>query len=414
MKLVSSLLPCVPLLFGVALAVEPPASPRLTLAAATTTALESNPAVLAARIDVQAASEARRGAGAPGQNPEVSVGAAARLTPEGPQADVGVSFAIPLDLGGTPRHLRVRETAGLERARALLRGTELRVSTATRVAFAEVVAAELRLGLAEESVALGREVEQAARRRHELGEVSILEPTFAALDRAAAEGQRSQAFADLAAATQRLRALLALPADAPLALERGADPSWPPALTEDPEALVARAVAARGEVGGGGVGVGAAWAYRRAAGGAGGRGVWVGGGWEREGDEAHVVGGEVAFEIPVQRNQIEVAEARQRASRASLEASTVERQVAGEVRAALAAWQAASERHGVTTGESLALAEESLRLVLRAYESGEEELLAVLFMQRQALDARRAAIDAELDLHRAASALERAVGELIF
>ena len=80
----------------------------------------------------------------------------------------------------------------------------------------------------------------------------------------------------------------------------------------------------------------------------------------------------------------------------------------------LAAWQAASERHGVTTGESLALAEESLRLVLRAYESGEEELLAVLFMQRQALDARRAAIDAELDLHRAASALERAVGELIF
>jgi len=342
------------------------------------------------------------------------MGAGARLTPDGAAADVGVSVQIPLDLGGTARHRRDREAAGVAEARAQLRWAELRVTTATRIAFAEAVAAELRLGLAEEAVALGLEIEQAARRRYELGEVSILQPNSAALDRAAAEARRSTARGELAETVQGLQALLGLPAGDEPPLVRSEIPAWPTALTADDDALAERALAGRGDLAAAQERERAAAAEVRAARAAGVPALSVGGGWEREGAEADIVGGGVVFEIPVQRNQIEVARAEGGSQRASLEASTTELQVGREVKATLASWRTAEERHRVTSGEALMLAEANLRLVVRAYEAGEEDLLAVLMMQRQALAARETAIDAELGVHRACAELEQALGELVF
>ncbi len=408
------LLACCSFLPRIALAGEAPGPRTLALADAVAVALESNPVVQAARIDVTAAEAARRGAGAPTRNPEISIGAGARFTPDGTGADLGVSFQIPLDLGGTARHRRDRETAGLAEARARLRWAELRVTTATRIAFAEAVAAELRLGLAEEAVALGLEIERAARRRHEIGEVSLLQPNSAALDRAAAEARRASAQGELAEAIQRLQAVLGLPAGDALVLVRASSPAWPTGLETDDGALVARALAGRDDLVAAHEHEIAAVAELRAARSVGVPDLSVGGGWEREGGEADIVGGEVAFEIPLQRNQIQVARAEGGARRASLGASTAEQQVGREVRAALTSWRAAEERHRVTSGEALTLAEANLRLVLRAYESGEEELLPVLMMQRQALTAREAAIDAELAVQRASAELEQALGEAVF
>ncbi len=408
------LLACCGFLPSTALADGPPGPRTLALADAVAVALESNPDVQAARIDVTAGEAARRGAAAPTRNPLISLGAGARLTPEGAGADLGVSFQIPLDLGGTARHRRDRETAGLAEARARLRWAELRVTTATRIAFAEAVAAELRLGLAEEAVALGGEIERAARRRHEVGEVSILEPNSAALDRATAEARRASAVGELAGAVQRLQAMLGLPAGDALALVRASSPAWPTGFETDDDALVARALAGRDDLVAAHEHAADAAAGLRAARAVGVPGLSVGGGWEREGGEANIVGGGVAFEIPLQRNQIEVARAEGGARQASLQASTTEQQVGREVRAALASWRATEDRHRVTSGEALTLAEANLRLVLRAYETGEEELLAVLMMQRQALAAREAAIDAALAVQRASAMLEQALGEVVF
>ena len=108
----------------------PPGSSTLTMADAVQLAREANPAVRAARIDVDAAEAARRGAGAPVQNPEVSLGAGARITEGGPQADVAVRFEVPLDVGGAARQRRSREAAGLEAARARLAATELEAAVA--------------------------------------------------------------------------------------------------------------------------------------------------------------------------------------------------------------------------------------------------------------------------------------------
>ena len=415
MKLIVMVLALIGLLIGVANAGDAPGGATLlTFAQAVEIAQESNPAVQTALFQVEAAEAARRGAGAPVRNPEVSVGAGARLTPGGPQTDVEVSLQVPLNLGGTARHRRVRESAGLEQARAQLRATKLEVAVATRVAFAEAVAADQRLSLTEEAVALGLEVERSARRRYELGEVSLLQPNSAALDRAAAEARRASARGDLAAANQRLRAVLGLPAEQSLGLvvESGSD--WPDGRSTDVEILVTQALLARRDLAAAQEGERAASANLRAAHAAGVPGITLGGGWEREGDEADIIGGTVAFAIPLQRNQIGVARAQFGASRAGLKASTLALQVDRDVRTALAVWRGAEERHRMTSGESLVLATTNMQMVLRAYETGEEELLPVLMMQRQALSAREAAIDAAMALQRASAALELALGESLF
>jgi len=389
----------------------PPGSSTLTMADAVQLAREANPAVRAARIDVDAAEAARRGAGAPVQNPEVSLGAGARITEGGPQADVAVRFEVPLDVGGAARQRRSREAAGLEAARARLAATELEAAVAARLAFAEATAAESRLALADEAVSLAVGIEDAARRRHELGEVSILEPNSAGLDRSSAEAARATRRGELDVAQQRLREVLGMPGGQLLVLVAEPPAAWPGGLARDGEALARDALARRTDLVAAREAEDAAAAGLRVARAEGAPGVSVGAGWEREGDEANIVGGGVSFEIPVQRNQIGVARAGRAADRAGLRTDVLAQQIERDVRAALAAWLAADERYRATSGEALALAETNLHLVLRAYETGEEDLLVVQMMQRQALAARRAAIEAELALRRASALLEGALGE---
>ncbi len=409
MKSLCILVVAAALLGGVAWAEEP-----LTLEAAISLARESNPVILRARVDQGGAEAAARAARAPIRNPELSLGAGARFTEQGPSADVQVGIEVPIDLGGSGRRVREREAAALDSARARLGAIETAVLVRVRVAFSEAVAAERRLALAEDEVALGREIERVAAKRHELGEVSILEPNSAALDRAAAEARSLAARGELVDALQRLRAVLGVAADGPLTLVGAPTPIWPQELPREADALVARALRSRADLVAARTGEDAAEAHVAATRAAGLAPVTLGAGWEREGDEANIVGGSVSFELPVQRGQVAVAHAEQAAGRAAVDADALALQVERDVLGALAAWGAAVERHQLATGEALTLAEESRRLVLRAYETGEEELLAVLAMQRQVIAARAAAIDAEQALQRAGARVEEALGEPVF
>lgn len=385
----------------------------LSLDGAIELALTRNPAVRRARVAVEAAEQLRRGAGAPRANPAITVEGGPRFTVAGPQADIGVSIEVPFDLGATSRRRRSAASAGVEAARAQLEAAELAARTTVRIRFAELVAAAGRSALAEDAVALAEEMERVARRRHELGEVSILEPNFAGLERADAQGALFEARTDHARAQRSLRALLGLPGERPLVLAPSSLPvaseSGFPAIAglQEHAAQHPARVAADQESR-------AAKAALEAARGAGAPGLSASGGWSREGDEANLATGGVTFEIPVQRNQIGVAQASGSAQLAIIDAEASELAVGQDLAAALEVWQASLQRHSVATLDALPLAEQNLGLVLRAYEAGKEELLAVLLLQRQALDARRAAIDAELQLHRAAAALERAAGSEVF
>ena len=388
-----------------------PAAQRLTLDATLAAALKQNPAVRRARVAVEAAEQAWRGAGAPRANPAITIEGGPRFVGGSPQADVGVSLQIPLDLGATGRRRRAASSAALDTARARLASTELEVTTTTRVLFAQGVAADARLALAQDAVALAEEMERVARRRHELGEVSILEPNFASLERADAQGALLDARVARSRAYRSLRALLAYPEDAPVSLIAAPRPSDGGSLSL--EALLAQA-AQHPEL------VAADHASRRAAAdlavsrGLGAPGMSASGGWSREGDEANLVTGGLTFALPLQRNQLGVAAAQGAVGAAEIDAETAGLAVPRDLATALDAWEAASARYGLAANDALPLAEENLKLVLRAYEAGKEELLGVLLLQRQALRARRSAIDAELELHRAAAALERAVGQEVF
>ncbi len=411
MRILLALCTAAAVLCGVAQAQE---LAPMTLEAAVVRAVESNPALRAARIDLDSAEAALRAAGVPAHNPSLSAGAGARLSSAGPSVDAQVGLTVPLDVGGSARRARIRESARRDEARAGLRAAELDVAVAVRVAFAEAIAAEQRLGMADDALGLSRRIEEVARRRHELGEASVLEPNSAALDRAAAEGRLETARGEREQAMQRLRAVLGAPGDEPLALTPDPSPAWPDDLPDDIESLSRHALEARADLAAARDGAQAADANVAATRADGLPPVTVGGGWEREGDEANVVGGSVSVELPVQRGQLPVARAEQTAGRAALHADTLALQVERDVRAALAGWKAAAARHGVSTGEALDLAEENRRLVVRAYEAGEVELSAVLAMQRQVLAARAAAIEAELALQQAGARMEQALGVAVF
>jgi|GEM_PF-5390241 len=385
----------------------------LTLSSVTSLALAQNPAVRRARVEIEAADLARRGAGAPTANPALTFEGGPRFGPNGPQADVGISLEIPFDLGGTSRRLRASSSAALDAAQARLQWVELGVSTATRVLFAEAVAAGGRTVVAQEAVALAEELERVARRRHELGEVSILEPNFAGLERTQAQGGLLSARLDEARAYRALAGFLALPADATLTLVPPLPPSWKGELPPTVQHLAAQA-ARRPDLASATAQARAADANIEVARGRGAPGLSVAGGWAREGDEANLVTGAVRFELPVQRNQLAVAGARGAAGVATIDAEIASMTVSRELTAAVDGWETAVARYALATEQALPLAEENLRLVLRAYSAGKEELLAVLLMQRQALGARQSAITAQLDLHRAAAALERAIAQEVF
>ena len=384
----------------------------LTLEAAVDLALDSNPDVRRARVAVQSAELALRGAGAPSANPAITVEGGPRFGAGGPEADVGVGIEVPFDLGATSRRRRTAASADLEAARARLAATEREVATSVRISFAEAVAAVGRVRVAADAVALDEEMERIARRRHELGEVSILEPNFAALERADAQRALLDARVERARAYRALRGLLALPAGTPIALPPPPPPVWPDGgpsesvlleqAADHPELVAAREVARTAE------------ADLEAARGAGAPGLSASGGWSREGDEANLVIGGLRFELPLQRNQLGVAEATGIAGTAGIDAEAAALAFPQDLAVALDAWEVAVARHALAATDALPLAEQNLDLVMRAYEAGKEELLAVLLLQRQALDARRAAIDAELELHRAAAALERAAGQEVF
>ena len=384
----------------------------LTLEAAVARALDSNPAVRGARVAVESAELARRGAGAPRANPTIMVEGGPRFRAGGPEADVSVGIQVPFDLGGTSRRRRTSAAANLDAARARLAVTELEVATSVRVFFAEAVAANGRVRLAADVVALNEEMVRVARRRHELGEVSILEPNFASLELAGARRALLDARVERARADRELRSLLALSASASLALSPSLPPEWPgespseSALlqrVEDHPALVAARDEARTAV-----------AELEVARGTGAPGLWASGSWAREGAEDNLVIGGLQIGLPLQRNQLGVADATRAAGTADIDAEAAELAIPRDLAVALEVWQTAVARHDLAASDALPLADENLDLVMKAYEVGREELLAVLLLQRQALAARRAAIDAELELHRAAAALERAVGQEIF
>lgn len=387
------------------------AAERWTLEQVVTLATERSPSVRRAQARVEAAERALAGAAAPFANPSLGVEAGPRVTSDGPALDLALTLQVPIDVGAVARRRRSQAAAALEAARASLAQAHVTARAAARVGLAALRAASERVQVAQDAIAVATAMERVARRRHEVGEASVLEPNFAALERADAQVALQEALAAEADARRLLGEALGLGSDelgSPAALPT---PVWPRTL--EPSGLAAALPDRPAQRAADGA-RSASEASVDVARAAGAPGVSAGLGWSREGDEAWIVSGGLQLGLPFQRNQLGVADASGDAAVAAVDAEAAAAAGSVALDSALRSWEAAAARHAIAVDEALPLARENLELVLKAYEAGKEELLAVLVVQRQALAARRSAIDAELAMHRAAAAIERAVGREVF
>lgn len=177
--------------------------PHLTLAGAVERAYAQNPGLRAAQRDIDIASGQRVQAGK-WLNPEVS------YEREGQQKDrrtTTIQLNQEFELGGK----RAARIAAAERERDVATAdvasyrTKLRADVVT--AFFDVLAAQERLALAQDSQELSQRVTSAASRRVLAGKISPVEETRARVAEASTKIELSQASNELALARRRLSAM---------------------------------------------------------------------------------------------------------------------------------------------------------------------------------------------------------------
>ncbi|MCC6212236.1 MAG: TolC family protein [Burkholderiales bacterium] len=304
-----------------------------------------------------------------------------------------------------------RETARLDLA-ALERSVEdirRQVRADVEERFVRVLALQRRLALETENLGLVQSAAQAVRKRVAAGEASRLDGNLAAVEAERIRNQLGQLAESLISARAELAQLMQLDpgklpeADGEIAKAAGYSRD---ALLESAsrrpqlQALAQREDAARTRLD-----------FERAAAVP---DITLGVSAGREGPtdmRENLVGVTVSLPLPLfRRNQAGIGRAM-----SDLTATQIERQAAQrDVRAAvLSIWprvERLRERSARLRSAVLPPLEENLRLSRRAFAEGEIGLTELLLVNRQVLDGRRDALEAETELRLAQVALERAAG----
>jgi len=125
----------------------------------------------------------------------------------------------------------------------------------------------------------------------------------------------------------------------------------------------------------------------------------------------NVVGLAISVPLPLfRRNQAGVGKAMTELTQVQIERQAAERDVVAGVIALLARVEQLRERTVRLRASVLPQLEENLRLSQSAFREGEIGLTELLLINRQVLDGRRDALEAETELRLAQIALERAAG----
>ena len=395
--------------FVVSLALAAPtvgmAQESLTLEQALARARERTSAVLSARARVE---EARARLNAASllfpENPEVDA-AAGRWSSGSEKLDLGVSQN--LDIGG-------RRSARIGIARAELVSSAADAENAVREALRDVTAsffralqAQERLALAGRAESIAAEILEIARRRHEAGDVAILDVNLAQLAVARARAEVRAGRSTQAVALGQLRTLLGLPPEQQLELRGDLRGSRRYDLAEllaratdrpDIRALQSELEAANAEFR---LGRALSWPE-----------FGLGVRYERE-EGDHVVQGAVRLTLPLfNRGQGARAVAGARARRLERELDAARRTVLTEVRTAFEVYD--QQRAAVEELEQNALRvlEENESLSRESYEAGQISLAELLIVRREILETRDDYLAHLLDAAISAADLEASAGVL--
>lgn len=381
----------------------------LTLDAALVRAMQSNVELAAARADLVAARGRLEQASVLAANPVVtSSGTNHRIARE-TNIDAAVSLGQELQVGGQ-RGLRMAAARfDVEHAEALRADHERLVAGEVRRAFAGLVAAERRQVVAAEVAAQSRRLAGIAATRLAQGDVGRLDVDLARLDQTKAESDAAAAVTDVERAMARLAVALGAGPDETFAVAAPADTSHATpaeadvidrALATRPDLRAARAERARLD--------GEADLTRR-----------VGlipnptlrGFYSHENGNETLVGGEISVPLPVFDRQ-GGAELDLRGQAASAAAAVVrlERQIPRDVHLALARHRTA-EATWARRRRDANVAPAALAALDRALSAGLLGLADAVVQQDRLRDARRADVDAWLDLREAEADVLEAVGE---
>jgi outer membrane protein, heavy metal efflux system len=392
------------------------APPRvLDIDASVLVALERSPAIAAARAEVAAAEALRGGAAIPiARNPELEAAVGGRSPSDGRSVEWGVALVQPLEVFGQ-RGARISAAeARLAVARARADAVALDLSAEVRVAAFRRGAAEERVRLAGEALDAARRARAAAEERLGAGAAPRLEVNAArgAVGRAAREV--AVAGTALAEATARLVGAMGLDDEE----EVGVEAALPVAYGQHAEVdeLVRRALEGHPELRAARLARAAADAEARLAMREALPVPRLGVSYEREAEGrgvTHVTQALLGIELPLfDRRQGERGAAAARAREAAVALAAVERRIAAGVRLAATRAAAAAEAVRALQAEALPALEENLALVAEAYRAGKVDLLQMLAIQRELLEARAAWVDAREELSVARAELTRAVGTL--
>jgi cobalt-zinc-cadmium efflux system outer membrane protein len=406
--------PCV-LSIALSGAMAPASAQTLTLEEAWRIAEEANPALKSARAGRYALDGQRAESAAPlFNNPVIGIDPSRRVVPQagGPDMRIrewGASLSQTFEIAGQQGHRR--ETTRYEIGAFDASVDELRRQVRAEVEerFVRVLSLQRRVSLETENLKLVASAAAAVGKRVAAGEASRLEGNLASVEAERTRNQIGLLGENLTSARAELALLLQLPptqlpeASGDVARKMDYDrgklldsAARRPQLT----ALQNREQAARSRLE-----LERASAYPDIT-----LGVTAG----REGSpefRESVVGLAVSVPLPLfRRNQAGVGKAMTELTQAQVERQAAARDVQAGVIAQLARVEQLRERTVRLRASVLPPLEENLRLSQSAFREGEIGLTELLLVNRQVLDGRRDALEAETELRFAQIALERAAG----
>jgi len=380
------------------------AQEALTLEQALSLARERAPAVLFARARIEEA-RGRLSAASAIRNPEVEAAAGGAISGEPRSAKVDAGFLQDVELGG-------RRSSRIDVARAEMTSSIAEADDVLRRAQREVAAAFFRGLQAQERLALlagaeriAEDTLEAARRRHESGDVALLDVNVARAAAARARSDVHGARSQLAASLAELRVLLGFSSEEQVRLDGKISTPRRFDLEDLLEKAVerpdVRALQSELDAANAGLRLGQALSWPE---------LGLGAVYQREEGQDFLLGA-VRLSLPVfDRGEGVRAEARARAGRLTQELDARRRAVRIEVRAAFEIYDQQRAAVEELERDALGVVEENETLSKESYDVGQISLIELLLVRRQMLEIRSDHLSRLLDAAIASADLEASAG----
>ena len=385
-------------------------------------ALRENPEVAAARADVQAARGRLEQAGLR-PNPMLELGGQKAL---GPDNNVMVGLTLPLDLNGRKEGRVGVAGRELEMKQAQLADRERRLTAEVRMKAADLLGARRDLEVTDDLLRVNREALTLVGERARRGAIPLLEESLLLVEVNRLEASRRLLESRIEVFGLQLKALAALPADAPLVLAGELGPSplaldraggITRALDRRADMLAARADAAMArarvlkEEAEGRWDASVSVNYQRQDFGYNLNGLTDRGGTRPIQDVFHYFGAGLTITLPVRnRNQGNVAAARAESVAADRRVELARLVIRQEVESAYTQYTAAQRSLEIYARGVRDVARRNLDIVRRTYGLGQASLLDVIGEQRRYIEIEMGYTEALKQVYTAAVEIERASG----